>query len=100
MSPLLVILGMAAVTYGPRLLGLWLAGTPLRGFWRRFLHFVPVSVFAALIVPALPSPTGDARETWVRLLAALVAAAVFWRLRRLWLGLLVGMGVFWLLRPG
>ncbi len=94
----MIILGMAAVTYGPRLAGLWASGLELAPFWRRFLQFVPISVFAALIAPALPSPTGDARETVLRLFAAGFAAAVVWRARSLWLGLLVGMVAFWLLR--
>ncbi len=88
------ILLMAAATYGPRLLGLSLSGLALPPFWLRFLRFVPVAVFAALIVPALPS----AGETPVRLVAALVAALVFWRARSLWLGLSVGLAVFWGLR--
>lgn len=90
----LTILLMAAVTYGPRLLGLSLSGLELPPFWLRFLQFVPVAVFAALVVPALPS----GGETPVRLVAAVVAALVFWRMRSLWLGLLVGMTVFWGLR--
>lgn len=85
---------MAAVTYGPRLLGLSLSSLELPPFWLRFLGFVPVAVFAALVVPALPSPG----ETTIRLVAAAVAALVFWRVRSLWFGLLVGMAVFWGLR--
>lgn len=85
---------MAAATYGPRLLGLSLARLTLPPFWGRFLNFVPVAVFAALVVPALPR----GEETPVRLVAALLATLVFWRVRSLWLGLLVGMAAFWALR--
>ena len=88
---LLTIFLMAAVTYGPRLLGLSLSRVTLPPFWTRFLQFVPVAVFAALVAPALPSPG----ETPVRLVAAGVAALVLWRVRSLWFGLLVGMVVFW-----
>lgn len=90
----LTILLMAAVTYGPRLLGLSLSRLELPPFWLRFLEFVPVAVFAALVVPALPNEG----ETSIRLVAAGVAALVLWRVRSLWLGLLVGMTVFWGLR--
>ena len=90
----LTILLMAFVTYGPRLLGLSLAKISLPPFWTRFLQFVPVAVFAALVVPALPK----AGETPLRLIAAGVAALVLWRVRSLWFGLLVGMAVFWGLR--
>ena len=90
----LTILLMALVTYGPRLLGLSLAKVSLPPFWTRFLQFVPVAVFAALIVPALPS----SGETPIRLVAAGIAALVLWRVQSLWFGLLVGMVVFWGLR--
>lgn len=90
----LTIVLMALVTYLPRLAGLSLASFVLPPFWTRFLRFVPIAVFAALVVPALP----NADETPIRLVAATVAAFVFWRVRSLWLGLLVGMVVFWGLR--
>lgn len=90
----LTIVLMALVTYGPRLLGVSLPRLELPPFWSRFLTFVPIAVFAALIVPALPSEG----ETGIRLVAAAVAAVVLWRLRSLWFGLLVGMVVFWGLR--
>lgn len=90
----LTIVLMALVTYLPRLAGLSLASFVLPPFWTRFLRFVPIAVFAALVVPALP----NADETPIRFVAAGVAAFVFWRVRSLWLGLLVGMVVFWGLR--
>ncbi len=90
-----LIIFMALVTYGPRLLGFLLSGRDLSGFWRRFLHFVPVAVFAALTAPALP---GERGEGGVRLLAAVLAGLVLWRVGSLWLGILVGMSGFWLLR--
>ena len=95
MSATLVIALMALVTYGPRLAGFALSGVKVSGFWLRFLHFVPITVFAALIVPALP---GDEGEVGVRLIAAALAGLALWRVRRLWVGVAVGMGVFWLLR--
>ncbi|CAA9583130.1 MAG: hypothetical protein AVDCRST_MAG86-3123 [uncultured Truepera sp.] len=51
----LTIVLMALVTYLPRLAGLSLASFVLPPFWSRFLRFVPTAVFAALVVPALPS---------------------------------------------
>lgn len=94
MNPLPIILGMAAVTYASRLTGLWLR-TSVPPFWERFLRFVPIAVFAALVVPALPGERGEAS---VRLLAAALAAAVSWKFRKLWLGIAVGMAVYWGLR--
>ena len=95
MNATLTILLMALVTYGPRLAGFALSGRRVSGFWLRFLHFVPITVFAALIVPALP---GNEGEVSVRLVAATLAALALWRVKRLWLGIAVGMGVLWLLR--
>ena len=99
MSATLVIVLMALVTYGPRLAGFALSGVRVSGFWLRFLHFVPITVFAALIVPALPgdAPPGES-EAGVRLIAAALAALALWRVKQLWLGVAVGMGAFWLLR--
>ena len=91
---LLVFLGMCAVTFGSRLAGLMLRA-PLPPFWLRFLRFVPISVFAALIVPAIP---GDQGESIIRILASLLAAFVAWRTRILWLTVLVGFGTFWVLK--
>lgn len=95
MSATMVILLMALVTYGPRLLGFSLAGRDVSGFWLRFLNFVPIAVFTALVVPALP---GDQGELGIRVLAAVLAGLVMWRVRSLWLGIAVGMAAFWLLR--
>ncbi|SET97589.1 AzlD domain-containing protein [Stigmatella erecta] len=94
MSAWPVILGMAVVTYVPRLAGLWLRAS-VPPFWKRFLRFVPIAVFSALVVPALP---GDRGEAGVRLLAAGLAAAASWRFHKLWLGIAVGMAVYWGLR--
>lgn len=90
----LTIVLMALVTYVPRLLGVSLPRLELPPFWSRFLGFVPIAVFAALVVPELPK----GNETPIRLVAAVVAALAFWRVRALWFGLLVGMVVFWGLR--
>ena len=95
MSATWIIALMAVVTYLPRLLGFALPTGAVGGFWLRFLRFVPVAVFASLIVPALPGADG---ELGIRLAAAAGAAAVIWRARSLWLGIVVGMALFWLLR--
>ena len=95
MSVVMTILGMALVTYIPRLLGFILSGRQVSAFWLRFLHFVPITVFAAIIVPALP---GSTSQELIRLVAAVIAGLVLWKFKRLWVGIVVGMGVFWLLR--
>jgi branched-subunit amino acid transport protein len=64
-------------------------------FWLRFFAFVPLAVFPALITPAL---AGEGGEGGIRLVAAACAALASWRLGQLWMSIVVGMAVFWLLR--
>ncbi len=91
MNTTVTIVLMAVVTYLPRLAGFALAGRHIAPFWLRFLHFVPIAVFAALILPALP---GNQDELPLPAFAAAAAALVLWRFRSLWLGLAVGMAGF------
>jgi len=94
MSFWLTLGGMVAVTFGSRYAGLALrAGLP--DFWVRFLHFVPIAVFAALITPSLE---GSQSEWGIRVTAAALAAVAAWRTRQVWVAIAIGMGVFWLLR--
>ncbi len=90
----LTVAGMVAVTFGSRLAGLSLH-RPIPGTAQRFLHFVPIAVFAALITPSLTGPQGEGE---IRIVAAALAALAAWRTRELWVAIAVGMAVFWLLR--
>ena len=94
MSFWLTCAGMVAVTFGSRFGGLRLR-TSLPPFWLRFLHFVPIAVFAALVTPSLQGSRG---EGGIRVLSAAVAALVAWRTRQLAIAIAVGMTAFWLLR--
>ena len=94
MSFWLIVAGMTAVTFGSRYVGLALR-TDLPDFWVRFLHFVPIAVFASLVTPYLE---GGRSEWGIRVAAAAVAALAAWRTGQLWIAIVVGMGVFWLLR--
>lgn len=86
--------GMLAVTFGSRLAGLTLQ-MRLPAFWLRFLHFVPIAVFASLVTPSLQGSRG---EGGIRVAAAALAALVAWRSRQLAIAIGVGMAAFWLLR--
>jgi len=90
----LTLAGMVAVTFGSRYAGLALRAD-LPDFCVRFLHFVPIAVFASLVTPSLE---GNLSEWGIRVAAAAVAAVAAWRTRQLWVAIAVGMGVFWLLR--
>ncbi len=94
MSVLLVILLMWAVTYPVRLLGLNLGRLQLPPFWLAFLKYVPVSVFAALVVPDIVTSPEWPR----RMIAAVVGGLLMWRTRQLALGILVGFAAYWLAR--
>lgn len=94
MSGWLVILLMWAVTYPARLLGLSLGRLNLPPFWLAFLRFVPVSVFAALVVPdVLGSP-----EWARRIVGAVAGGLLMWRSRNLALGILGGFAAYWAAR--
>jgi branched-subunit amino acid transport protein len=90
----LTVGGMLAVTFGSRLAGLSLR-RELPPFWLRFLHFVPIAVFAALVTPSLQ---GDQGEGEIRLVAAAIVVLAAWRTRNLGIALAAGMAAFWLLR--
>ncbi|MCL6448912.1 MAG: AzlD domain-containing protein [Armatimonadetes bacterium] len=70
----LTIIGMALVTYLPRMIPLVvLHRLPLPGAVYRWLGYVPVAVMAALLGPALAMPQGELQLTWTNkfILAAL-----------------------------
>ncbi len=95
MRDLALILVVALATYATRLMGFALGGRDLPPALHRFLTYVPVAVFAALITPDLGLGTG---ELGPRLVGMLAAGAVVLRLRRLWAGLVAGMAAYWLAR--
>lgn len=67
---------------------------------RRALAYVPASVLAALVLPAVVFPAEQGDFTWSnpQIPAAIVAALVAWRTRSTLLTLVVGMGVLWALK--
>jgi branched-subunit amino acid transport protein len=91
---LLLIVGMALLVYMVRLSGFALAQLRLGPSLRRELKHVPAVVLAALVAVTARGSAGGS----VRLLALVVAGLVCWRTRRPWVGLIVGIVLFWLLR--
>lgn len=90
----LTVAGMLAVTFGSRYAGLALR-FELPDFWLRFLHFVPIAVFAALVAPSIEGSLGEGE---IRVAGAVVATLAAWRTANLGLAIAVGMAAFWLLR--
>ena len=90
----LIIIGMTAVTYLPRLAPVWfLSSRNLPDLVRRWLRLVPVAVLSALLLPALIMQGNQVipRLDNLYLLAAIPAALVAWRTRSLFGAVLTGM---------
>jgi branched-subunit amino acid transport protein len=96
-----VMVVIGALTFLTRLSFIALAGRweapPL---FRSALHFVPVAVLTAIVVPELVMHTGtlDVSFTNPRLLAGLIAILVAWRTRNTVLTIVIGMVAFWVLQ--
>jgi branched-subunit amino acid transport protein len=97
----LTILGMAVVTYLPRLLPLWLfTARPLPRLVVTWLRYVPVAILAAMLFPAL-LVTDDGVALGpdnVYLWAAVPTLAVAWKTRSLFGAVIAGMAVVALVR--
>jgi branched-subunit amino acid transport protein len=94
-STVATVLGMAAGVYAVRIGGLLLAGRAIPRSWERGMTFVPVATLTALVVVSL---AGRPDEAGPRLVAATVAGIAAWRVRRVWVCLVVGLGVYGILR--
>ncbi len=90
------LVGMAAVTYLPRLLPtLFLSGRTLQPFIASWLRLVPPAVLAAMLVPSLLVRDESVDLDFDNLFfwAALVAFPVAWKWNSLVATVLVGMGL-------
>ena len=103
---LLLILGMALVTYIPRVLPLWfLSSRELNPLLMRWLEMIPPAVLAALLMPALFLQTGpdEGRILFlsvdnVFLLAAIPTFVAGWLTRSFFGTVAVGMAAVAALR--
>jgi branched-subunit amino acid transport protein len=95
MIVLWAILGMAAALYLLRLSGFLLADVAVPEGWTHALTFVPVATLTALIVSSIAARPDQGA---IRFLAAIGAAVVVWRTRRMWLCIVAGMCFYWILR--
>lgn len=97
--PFFVLLAIG--TFALRLSFIYLFGKVNMPDWlRRALRFVPASVLAALVFPALTYPNGrlDLSLDNVRLLAGIGGALVAWRTKNVLITILVGMILLWILQ--
>lgn len=99
---LLVILGMAAVTFGVRYSFFVLGDRVAFPAWvRRALHYVPVAVLTAIVVPMVLLPDGEHwqlpwRNPW--LAGALTSGLMAWKRLHLLAAIGGGMAVYFLWR--
>ncbi len=90
------IVGMAVVTYLPRLLPtLFLSGRTLRPIISSWLRLVPPAVLAAMLVPSLlvREDSIDLNFNNLFFWAALIAFPVAWKWNSLFATVIVGMGL-------
>lgn len=93
---LLLVAAIAALTYATRYAGFVLGrlgGHTMPPALERFLNYVPIAAFAALITPGVADGPGALTS---RVLAIGVAAVVALRFNRLWAALILGMAGYWL----
>lgn len=93
MGEMPLILAVALATYITRVAGFSLGRKPIPAVVDRFLSYVPVAAFAALLTPGVGIGTADMLP---RVAGLAVAAVLVLRWRKLWVGLAGGMAVFWL----
>lgn len=103
MSLWLTVLGMGIVTYGIRLsLFVLVSHTALPRAARDALRFVLPAVLFAIILPAVlyvgEDQSFDLTLRNERLLAAAFAAAVAWLSKNVWLTVVTGMAILWVLQ--
>jgi branched-subunit amino acid transport protein len=88
-----LIVAVAVVTYLTRISGFVIGQRNLPGWLSRFLNYVPVAVFAALVTTNFNAGQADMLP---RLIGVTAAAVTVLRFRQLWIGLATGMACFWL----
>jgi branched-subunit amino acid transport protein len=98
---LLLILGMATVTYATRVGFIGIAKQfDLHPMIRRALEYVPVSILAALVFPAVLAPSGRMQSPVANIYvwASVVTVAVLLTTKRQWLAIVLGVASLVLMR--
>lgn len=100
-SYVVLILLMAAVTYASRVGLIGVAKQfEIHPLLRRSLEYVPVSILAALVFPAVLAPSGRMQSPIANIYvwAAAVTVAILLTTKRQWLAIVVGVASLVLLR--
>lgn len=97
----LLFIGAAVGTFALRYSFIYLFGKVEVPVWlQKALRFVPASVLAALVFPALLYPNGtfDFSLNNIHLLAGIGGGLVAWKTKDVLWTIIVGMSLFWLLQ--
>jgi branched-subunit amino acid transport protein len=86
--------GAAAIVYLCRLSGFVLTRFASSAALARFLHYIPIAIFSALLVPSV---TREPVLLGSKLAALAVAGVVMRQTRQFGLGIIVGLVLFWFL---
>lgn len=99
MNEILLIAGMAFVTYGIRVVLLPAANRmEFPPLLKRALHYVPAAVLTAIIVPAVLMPGGSIQISLnnAHLMGGLAAVLAGWLTKNLLATIVAGMALFWI----
>ncbi len=94
MNLLLLLTIITGATFLLRFAGLTLKVAQTSPFWERFLQFVPISIFTALVVSSLYTAP---ELLTLKIIALAAGAGVMWRTRQFGLGVVTGLAVLWIL---
>lgn len=100
MTTWLIIIGMAIITFLLRAGAFFLFQGEIAPWLQRWLGYVPIAVFTALVLPPLLHLSNDppSLEIGPALLAGIVGALGAWRTHNVLLTIAAGLVVFWALR--
>jgi branched-subunit amino acid transport protein len=97
-SMLILILGMALVTFLPRFLPMaFLSRWVLPEKTRVGLSYFPVAILSAIVFPTFFTDGNEVEIQFPYLLAALPVFLFAWKVKSLWGSVVLGMAVYWLL---
>lgn len=97
----ILILGMAAITYATRVGFIGVARqTQLHPMLLRALKYVPASILAALVFPAVLAPTGEFEDPLgnIYILGSIITLSVLFTTKRQWLAIVLGVASLVLMR--
>jgi len=94
MTTLAIVLLMAASVFAIRISGFVAARATIPPGWERALGYVPIATLTALVVASV---TNRSEQMSIGIVAAMIAAAISWRVRKTWACIVGGMLTYWLL---